>query len=98
MFGTTFILTWLYGLIIMTSFSYLSFHVMEAWVLRHTRKCLIFGLIVAGIELTVLTLFAYHTSTEQSTGVAMMLTSFDMFIAIPLVWVIKKVMKIGQML
>lgn len=92
-----FLITWACGLVIMSSISYMSFQVMEAWIMRQVRRCAVFGVFVSLVELLVLTLFAYYSSNEMSTVDTMVYTMYANLVAVPLVWVTKRTCKIETM-
>lgn len=70
-----FLQMWAYGMITMISSSYLNYHIMDSWVLRHDFKCRCFGIFVASVEVIGLTLFAYASASFLSMGEVMAVTS-----------------------
>lgn len=95
--GAVFLLTWLYGLIIMASISYMSFHVMEAWVLRHVKPCLLFGLSTLIVELIGLTLFAVCATKLSSTVDAMGYAAAYFAISAVSLWVMCRFIKVCEL-
>lgn len=92
-----FVLMWVYGLIITASVSYLSFHVMESWVLRHVKHYVIFGVTALVGQLAGLTLFSYWATTLPNTLDAMCYTALFHIFSAGSIWTIKRCMHLRDL-
>jgi hypothetical protein len=95
--SVVFLLTWVYGLVIMACISYLSFHVMECWAMRHIKKCAMFGLLATAVEAVGLTLFAYCTTTLSHMLTALGATTLYFTTGVVVVWVVKHVFHVKDL-
>lgn len=84
-----FMVMWLYGLIITTSISYISFHVIESWFMRHIKFHVTFGLISLTLLLAGITVFSYWMSTLSNVIDATLCTALFHVGSASVVWVFK---------
>lgn len=89
-----FMVMWIYGLIITSSVSYISFHVIESWFMRHIKFHVIFGLTSLALLLAGITMFSYWMSSLTNVVDATLYTALFHIGTAGTMWLLKHCMHI----